>query len=72
MKNWSTDTKQLQKDPRKFAIWKLEQMINFGLDGEKISEAELKEYWNELNIDPARRKFLSLLIYGRNTDSKTN
>ncbi len=62
MKNWSTDTTELKKDPEKFSIWKLEQLINFGLDGEKIDKIELKKYWNLLNLDPLKKKFLSLFV----------
>ena len=65
MKNWSTDENQLKKDPEKYAIWKLEQMVNFGLGGEKLSAIALKKYWNKIVIDPARRKFLELLLYGK-------
>lgn len=65
MYNWSTDTEQLQKkDPNGYAIWKLEQLINFGLAGEKIQLSQLKKYWPKLQIDPARRKFLELFIHG--------
>ena len=42
MKNWSTDTKKLKKNKDKFAIWKLEQLVNFGLGKEKIIRSELK------------------------------
>lgn len=63
MKNWSIDTTELKKDPKKYLIWKLEQMINFGLDeGEKIDEKELREHFEELNIDPDRRKLFELLL----------
>ena len=62
MKNWSTDTTQLQKDPEKFSIWKLEQLINFGLDGEKIDKTELKKYWGVLNLDPLKKKFLAIFV----------
>ena len=62
MKNWSTDTKKLRKDKDKFAIWKLEQMVNFGLGKKKIKKSELKKYWKAINIDPAKRKFLSLFL----------
>lgn len=64
MYNWSTDEEQLKKDPEKYAIWKLEQLVNFGLNDEKISQADLKRYWTRLTIDPARRKFLDLLLNG--------
>lgn len=65
MQNWSTDEKNLKKDPEKYAIWKLEQLVNFGLGGKKLSAKELKKYWLKMVIDPARRKFLELLLYGK-------
>lgn len=36
MYNWSVDEKKLKKDKEKFAAWKIEQMVNFGLAGKKI------------------------------------
>lgn len=64
MKNWSTDTDELKKDPERYAIWRLEQMVNFGLGGgEKINEKELRLYFNRLIIeDPARRTLFELLL----------
>ncbi len=62
MKNWSTDTSELQKDTAKFSAWRLEQLINFGLDNEKIDLDELRKYWDVLHIDPLKRKFLSLFV----------
>lgn len=62
MYNWSTQQKELEKDPRKYAIWRIEQMVNFGLDGQKINADELKKYWSEIEIDPARRRFLEMII----------
>ena len=62
MKNWSTDTKKLRKKKEKFAIWRLEQLVNFGLGKDKIKKSELKKYWNIIDIDLAKRKFLSLFV----------
>jgi hypothetical protein len=62
MKNWSTNTKKLRGNKGKFTIWKLEQLINFGLGKEKIRKTELKKYWKVIDIDVAKRKFLSLFI----------
>ena len=62
MKNWSVDTKKLAKNKDKLAVWKIEQLVNFGLGKEKIKEKELKKYWSILNIDPFKRKFLSLFV----------
>lgn len=62
MYNWSTDTKELKKYPEKYEIWKLEQMINFGLQNQKINKKKLTKYWEKLNIDPARKKFLKMFL----------
>ena len=62
MYNWSTELTGLEKDKEKYAIWKLEQLVNFGLGGEKLSKTELKKYWSKIQIDPGRRKFLELIL----------
>ena len=64
MYNWSTDEIKLKKHGEDYIIWRLEQMVNFGLGGEKILETDLKKYWDKIHIDTARRKFLTLLIDG--------
>ncbi len=63
MYNWSVDLKKLNKNPKMAVIWKLEQIINFGLNGAKLNKNLLKKYWQKVNIDPARRKFLKLLLW---------
>ncbi len=65
MYNWSVDETALKKYPKKYAIWKLEQLINYGLGGEKINEKLLRKYWDEIHIDPESRKCLHFLIHGR-------
>lgn len=65
MYNWSTDTRVLKTDIEKYKIWKLEQLINFGLGGKKIKESELRKYWPRLQLDPARKFFLSFLLHGK-------
>ncbi len=62
MRNWSTDVKKLKKHPKEYTIWKLEQMINFGLDGKKINKTLLKKHFGELDIDPNKKKFLKLIL----------
>lgn len=62
MYNWSTDTKKLSSDKKSYNIWKLEQMINFGLGGKKLKKSELKKYWPIIKIDPYRRRLLSLFL----------
>ena len=63
MYNWNIDIKTLSKDKEKYTIWKLNQLINFGLNGEKLDLEQVKKYWDKLSLDPKRKKFLSLLIW---------
>jgi len=63
MKNWSTDIKRLKKDHQKYTIWKLEQLINFGLDNKKLSEKDLRKYFTKLSIDPLKKAFLKQLLW---------
>lgn len=62
MYNWSVNEEELKKYPQQYKRWRLEQLINFGLNGEKISAVELKEHLPHLHIDPWRRRFLNLLL----------
>jgi hypothetical protein len=63
MYNWNIDINQLKKSREKYEIWKLEQMVNFGLDGEKLEINLLKKYWGKLDLDPKRRKVLEFWIW---------
>ncbi|HLD27613.1 MAG TPA: hypothetical protein VJB39_02070 [Patescibacteria group bacterium] len=63
MYNWSIDLKQLKKDKEAYAIWRLEQMVNFGLGGKKINKNQLKKYWLSLNLDPVKKKYLEFLLW---------
>jgi len=62
MYNWSTDTKILRRDKTKYAIWKLEQSINFGLNGKKLRLSQIHKYWNELRLDPKRKRVLEFWL----------
>ena len=63
MYNWSVDLNKLNKKPKSATIWKLEQAINFGLNGEKLNKRLTKKYWKKLHLDPARKKFLEFLLW---------
>lgn len=66
MYNWSVDEKAFKKaDPERYKIWRLEQMINYGEPGEKLSEWLVKKYWKQIrgNIDSHYRAFLELLLW---------
>jgi len=63
--NWSINEKELKKDKEKYTIWKLGQMVNFGLRGKKIKKETLKKHWNDIEIDPHKRRFLKSIVYGK-------
>ena len=64
MKNWSVDEERMKKaDPEAYQIWRLEQLVNFGLDGEKLNAKLLKKYWDKLTLDASARRYLSFLLW---------
>jgi len=63
MYNWNTDISKFEQKSEQYIIWKLNQLINFGLNGEKIDFKLLKKYWNKLSLDPKRKKYLEALIW---------
>jgi hypothetical protein len=62
MYNWSIDLDKFKKHSRQYQIWKLEQMINFGLNTKKISTKLLKKYFFKLRIDPDKKAYLKFLL----------
>lgn len=62
MHNWSTNLKRLSKYPEEYKIWRLEQLINFGLGKEKIKRSDLKKYLSKISIDPQKKEYLEYLL----------
>ena len=66
MYNWSVDEKKFKREnPKGYKIWKLEQMINWGLGGEKLDKKLVKKYWKKLFLDSETKKFLEFLLWPR-------
>lgn len=65
MYNWSVDERYLKRFPKKYKLWRLEQMVSYGLDDEKLDKNELIANWDYLKrrIDPKRRKFFEFLLW---------
>ena len=63
MFNWNTETSKFDKKSDEYKIWRLEQLINFGLGNEKLDVSDLKKYWKRIIIDANTRQFLKLLIW---------
>lgn len=64
MYNWSIDEEKFKKeDPNGYEIWRLEQMINYGLGGEKLDVDKLRKYIDKINIDKPVRDYLEFLLW---------
>lgn len=62
MYNWSVDVAELKKHSQKYKVWKLEQLINYGLGKQRISKKELMKYMGKLSIDGEKRRYLEFLL----------
>ncbi len=68
MINWSTDEAKFKKEnPKEYKLWRLTQLINYGLDGEKISEQEVISSWKQIKekLDPYKKRALEYLIWDK-------
>lgn len=66
MYNWSVDEERFKKeDPKGYKLWRLTQLINYGLDGEKLSRKEVKKAWPKIKdrLDPDIEKYLEFLLW---------
>jgi hypothetical protein len=68
---WDYDKKELSKT-EKGRIFILERMINYGPGDEKINLADVKKYWDKLQLFSLQRKLLELLIWGKYQTSPKN
>jgi len=69
---WDYDRKELEKT-ESGRIKILERMINYGPGkGEKIRLAEVKKYWDKLDLWERSRKLMELLIWGKYKSSPIN
>ena len=68
MYNWSVDEERFKReDPKGYKLWCLTQLINYGLDGEKLDREEVKKAWPEIEnrIDLEERRLLNFLLWNK-------
>ncbi|MDP1722898.1 MAG: hypothetical protein Q8L37_06875 [Candidatus Gottesmanbacteria bacterium] len=68
MINWNTDEKRLKKNhPEEYKLWRLTQLINYGLEGEKLDEEEVRAAWPKIKDTLAinKRKTLEFLLWNK-------
>lgn len=60
---WDFDKADLEKT-EEGRIFILERKINYGPDGEKIKLADVKKYWDKMQLNIPQKRLLELLIWG--------
>lgn len=71
--HWSVDVNRFQKEnPEAFRLWRLTHLINYGLDGEKLSEKEVKAAWPNIKdqLDPHKATYLEFLLWNKKPSSR--
>ncbi|OGC92058.1 hypothetical protein A3D85_00485 [Candidatus Amesbacteria bacterium RIFCSPHIGHO2_02_FULL_47_9] len=72
MINWSTDEKDFKnKNPQEYRLWRLTQLINYGLDGEKLDKKEVIAAWPKIKaqLDPHKAVYLQYLLWDKKPSS---
>jgi len=68
MYNWSVDEKYLKKFPKKYRLWRITQLINYGLEEEeKLDREEVKKAWSKIknDLDPYKARAVEYLLWGK-------
>lgn len=64
MKHWSVDERKFrQTNPEKYRIWQLTERVNSGVGRRKLKRTELKKYWLKLDLDPSMKRYLTRLVW---------
>lgn len=68
MYNWSVDEEKFKKeDPEGYKLWRLTQLINYGLDGEKLERKEVEKAWPMIKdkLDREEQRLMEFLIWNK-------
>lgn len=61
MNIWGYNPQKLKEDPD-FERLRIERLLNYGMDGEKIKFEDLKKYFEQIKIPENTREFLKIFI----------
>lgn len=63
MRNWSVNTKKINKKTLEYKLWKYEQLLNYGFDkNEKLEREFLEKYIHTLKVDEKTREYVKFLL----------
>ena len=75
MINWSIDEQKFKKNnPHEYRLWRLTQLINYGLDGEKLDKKEIMSAWPSIKdrLDPYKARLIEYLLWDKQYSLPTN
>ena len=62
---WDYTKTEYEKQAKADPVWRLERLINYGLEKEKLDRNLLAQYLPQLKIPEDRRAFLELLLWNK-------
>ena len=68
MINWNTDEVKFKKlHPKEYKLWRLTQLINYGLNREKLDAHEVKQAWPKIKdgLDPDKQKVIEFFLWDK-------
>jgi hypothetical protein len=69
MYNWSHIDEEAMKrqDPVKYQKWRIVQMLNYDMQGERLDREEVKKYWPEIKDElfPHVRQFIDFILWNK-------
>lgn len=65
MENWNVDENQMKKNPVRYKLWRVSQLINYGLGQERLNLKYLRDNWKKLStrIDSSKKAALEFMIF---------
>lgn len=78
MINWAVNGSVFKKKyPTEYKLWKITQLLNYGLDGEKIDILEIKNNWGKIKqrVDQKTKVYMEYILWGKqpfSTKTKKN
>lgn len=62
---WDYPQLDYEKQAKADEKWRLERLINYGLENEKLDRDKLTKYLAELDIPEDRRAFLEFILWNK-------
>ena len=62
---WDYTKEEAQKQAKQDPLWQLERLLTYGLEGNRVKQADLVRFLPELKLTKERKAFLELLVWDK-------